>query len=245
VCATETIHHRALNLDSEQWIVNDIKERVCYVSQDMPREVERARQSRRALQSLAREYVLPNGTSLMQGYVRTAGSPPLPSSLQSLQLTTERFSVPELLFTPTDAGLPHIGLAEACMRAVQQCPMWMQNALLAHVVISGGCARLDGLSKRLTKELRALAPSDALVHVTSLTESGHRHEHHTRADADGVVIRIIAHSYLPLRVLGVPMCGVWCVRVAPQSGDGAGLRRLVAAVGESIARSRLSCCTCT
>lgn len=39
--------------------------------------------------------------------------------LQVLSMESERFTVPEILFTPSDVGIQQAGIAEACAMAIQ------------------------------------------------------------------------------------------------------------------------------
>lgn len=44
------------------------------------------------------------------------------SQEQVIRLTVERFTVPEILFHPSDVGISQMGLAEAIMYSVSKCP---------------------------------------------------------------------------------------------------------------------------
>jgi len=48
-------------------------------------------------------YVLPNGSNIKKGYIKTSETPTLEDE-QVVTLTNERFSIPELLFNPSDIG---------------------------------------------------------------------------------------------------------------------------------------------
>jgi actin-related protein 6 len=80
-----------------------------------------------------------------------------------LTLTTERFSVPEILFRPADLGLTQGGIAEAVAKAVEECPIWMQGLLLENIILVGGNSKLYNYQLRLEKEIRMLVPQEYKV----------------------------------------------------------------------------------
>ena len=91
---------------------------------------------------------------------------------QVLNISVERFSVPEVLFRPSDGGLPleWAGLAETIAQSVQACPTYMQPALYRSIRLVGGLTRLENLPKRLEMELRTLIPCKYELHI-SVSES--------------------------------------------------------------------------
>lgn len=118
-------------------IVNDIKEKCCYVTTSFKDDLKRSR----SVQPMANagfffsfflafsipgnngalHYVLPDFSRNRHGYVREQNiykissqfgqsrtettEPQLEESEQILYMTNERFSVPELIFNPTDIGI--------------------------------------------------------------------------------------------------------------------------------------------
>eukprot|EP00977_Amphora_coffeiformis_P010759 scaffold2518_cov178-Amphora_coffeaeformis.AAC.18 len=87
---------------------------------------------------------------------------------QSLRLSVERFTIPEVLFRPSDGGLPRewAGLAGTVVQAIDKCPEHFRAALYRNVRLVGGLAQLSNLKERLTRELRSLAPCDYKLQVT-------------------------------------------------------------------------------
>jgi len=71
------------------------------------------RRSRKVADKIRREYVLPNGSTVIDGFVRSSTSAPPTPGEQVLSLCNERFAVPEVLFSPSDVGLQQMGVAEA------------------------------------------------------------------------------------------------------------------------------------
>lgn len=80
-------------------------------------------------------------------------------TLQKITLRHERFMVPELLFSPMDAGIHQLGVAECITSAIfrrgllREVPL-LRPALLARVHLMGGLSRTPGFRDRLNDELR-------------------------------------------------------------------------------------------
>ena len=92
---------------------------------------------------------------------------------QVLRLSVERFTVPEVLFRPIDAGLQPdlVGLSQAIVQSVEACPEHYRPALYRTVYLVGGVARLPNLTERLTRELRSLVPSEYDLKVVTAADS--------------------------------------------------------------------------
>ncbi|KAF9943143.1 Actin- protein 6 [Mortierella alpina] len=81
---------------------------------------------------------------------------------QILPMNNERFTVPEILFNPSDIGMDQAGIPEAIVDAISSCDEEIQGMLYANVVLVGGNAKLPGFRKRVAHDLRQLVPSDPL-----------------------------------------------------------------------------------
>jgi actin-related protein 6 len=79
---------------------------------------------------------------------------PLDFSWQTLKMEIERFTVPEVLFSPSDIQLKQAGLAEALVQSVSECDIGVQGGLYANIVVVGGNAKFPGLRERLETEVR-------------------------------------------------------------------------------------------
>lgn len=66
-----------------------------------------------------------------------------------MKLTFERFSIPEVLFHPSDIGISQAGLPEAIIQTVNKCPELFAEPLLQNIVLSGGSCNLPGFKTRL------------------------------------------------------------------------------------------------
>ena len=163
----ELISFRAMNMMDEFLLMERVKERLCYVAPDLQAELAAARAPRPG-NRVARDFCLPDGVTVLRGYVvgedepeggarRPAG--PGGAAEQLLPLCNERFLVPEALLHPSDIGVPQAGLAEAAALAVAACPADTRGLLWANVLLCGGTAALPGLEARLRAELRPLVPA--------------------------------------------------------------------------------------
>jgi actin-related protein 6 len=90
---------------------------------------------------------------------------PLPEDAQVLPLSNERFSVPEVLFHPSDVGLRQAGLGEVVLQSIMACPEYLREALCANIVLVGASAAIPGLPERLLQEIRPLLPTDYTVRI--------------------------------------------------------------------------------
>lgn len=86
---------------------------------------------------------------------------------QVLNISVERFAIPEALFRPSDVGLPSewAGLPMAIVQSIQACPKHFQLALYQSIYLVGGLSLLPGLKDRLEREIRSLAPCEFELHV--------------------------------------------------------------------------------
>jgi actin-related protein 6 len=163
----EVLSFRHLNLMDETYVVNGMKERLCYCALDFEGEMAVAR-SRGAKNTIRRDFVLPDYVHSMTGYVKGGEGDPgnVPSSAeQVVPMNNERVSIMETLFHPSDVGLCQTGLAETVMLSVSECPEPLRPTLLSHVLAVGGCARSPGFAAKLAAELQPLSPDQSPVHV--------------------------------------------------------------------------------
>ncbi|CAH8556099.1 unnamed protein product [Heterobilharzia americana] len=131
--------------------------------------------------SILREYVLPNYVDIHRGYVRNPNTeapgnsandkPDQRTSNQSqqgyiLRLNNERFTVPELLFYPSDVGYQEMGLTEAIQYLMcERLPAAVRPGAWANFMVMGGNTCFPGFTERLRKDMRTQAPDDLPVNV--------------------------------------------------------------------------------
>jgi actin-related protein 6 len=152
----EIISYRQLNVMDESYVINQVKEDSCFVSHHFYDDMKTAKK-RFPENSIVREYVLPDFTTIKRGFVRKPDRNKT-DDYQILKLNNERFAIPELLFHPSDIGINQMGVPETVINSVDACPEATRPHLLANIVVIGGSAKFPGMQSRLLKEIRCLAP---------------------------------------------------------------------------------------
>jgi len=123
-------------------IVQDIKEKLCFVAQDYSAEL-RASYSNA---SLSQEYKLPDG--------------------EIIQLGEERIRIPEILFDPRDyVGLDQDGIQHWVYRSIDKCDNDIRKDLWTNIVLTGGSTLFDGMRSRLKKELLELSKGESIYMI--------------------------------------------------------------------------------
>ncbi|RMZ79597.1 hypothetical protein DV737_g3296, partial [Chaetothyriales sp. CBS 132003] len=138
----ETISVRYFDLHQDTKIVNDIKEDVCFTSLDFKNDMEKARKAAKA-----------------------------PESEISMTLGNERFTIPEIIFNPSDIGSKQPGLADCVMQSLALLPPLIQATLLSNVLVVGGNANIPGFVDRVQQELRSRVRSEWAVRVRKPADS--------------------------------------------------------------------------
>jgi len=163
-----------MNMMDEYLLMERVKERLCYVARDALAELAQARLPRES-NPVAKEYVLPDGVSILRGYVKGDDPPEGPPARraaaalgpdgepleQLLPLCNERFMVPEALLHPTDIGAPQAGLPEAAAAAVAACSADARSLLWANVVLVGACDALGAVASLLVLRRLTCVPLPA------------------------------------------------------------------------------------
>ena len=81
----------------------------------------------------------------------------LPDNIH-ISVKEERISCPEALFKPDIVGKEGSGIAQLCNDSIQKCDIDIRKELYNCIVLSGGNSMFNGLSERLTKEIKTLSP---------------------------------------------------------------------------------------
>ena len=161
----EIVSYRQLNVIDETYVMNQVKADVCYVSSDLGKDMEIARRKGPA-NSISKEYVLPDFTNVSKGYMRDPGSGAnRHGDEQFLKLANERFSIPEIIFHPSDIGIPQMGLAEAVVESISATPPPMHPHLYNNIVLTGGNTLFPNFQRRMQLDVRQLAPDTYDVNV--------------------------------------------------------------------------------
>jgi actin-related protein 6 len=175
----DLVSTRQFELRKEDWMVNQIKEDVCFVSRDFERDLERvwkggSKDPRQIDHSIVVDYVLPDYEDIKRGFARPH-DPGFNARKRQLGiggpredivvLANERFTVPELLFTPSDIGMQSEGLVGTILQSLDVLPKGLWQAFLTNIVVVGGTSKLPGFVERLEADLRTKLPEDFALRV--------------------------------------------------------------------------------
>ncbi|CAH0697977.1 unnamed protein product [Spodoptera exigua] len=152
----EVLSYRQLNVMDETYVINQAKEDSCFVSQDFLADMEIAKK-KGSENTIVKDYVLPDYTSIRRGYLRDVVKPDEDLEQQTLRMNNERFAIPELLFHPSDVGIPQMGIPEAIMHSISACPEEHMESLLENIVVYGGNVMFPGFRDRVYNDVRSLA----------------------------------------------------------------------------------------
>ncbi|CAB4028392.1 Actin-related 6, partial, partial [Paramuricea clavata] len=168
----EIISYRQLHVMDETYVMNQVKEDACFVSEDFYKDVEMARIKGKE-NKIVRDYVLPDYTNIKRGYIKSVedmwDKSKINENEQMIRINIERFSVPEVLFHPPDIGVQEMGIAEAIVHSIDATPTDMQPHFYTNILLTGGSCLFPGFKSRLYSDIRSLAPIefDVAVHLPS------------------------------------------------------------------------------
>lgn len=165
----EIVSMRQYNMVDETYIMNEVKEAVCFVSNDFANDMERTWKGNRKRgqpdpgEGIVVDYVLPDPNAGKKGFMRPrdpllnakkkksvlSGAGPEALSEDVLVLGNERFAVPEILFTPSDIGMKQAGIPDIILQSLSVLPLGLHPAFLANVLVVGGNTLIPGFMERL------------------------------------------------------------------------------------------------
>ena len=165
----EIISYRQLHVLDETYVMNQVKEDCCFVSNQFLTDLEITKR-KKTLNTIARDYILPDYTNVKRGFLRPLDEmwTKYTGTEQLLRVNNERFTVPELLFHPSDIGIQQAGIPEAIVEAISAAPLAMQPHLYKNIILTGGNSMFDGYHERISTDLRSMAPIDFDVDVVKV-----------------------------------------------------------------------------
>ena len=89
---------------------------------------------------------------------------------QIISIGNERFRCPEALFQPALNGLDIFGVHESIYESIMRTDADYKNDLFKNIVLSGGTSMFPGITERMERELKIIAPATIDVKVISLPE---------------------------------------------------------------------------
>ncbi len=175
----EMISFRHYNVTDEMVVVNNIKEKACYVSLDYEnslRNVENSRNETRGSgkkqEEISINYILPDFKTSTMGYTlndRELADLERREEVQSLKLYDERFAIPELLFHPELSGVYKAGLITTIKDSLNNVPELLRPLMVANMTLIGGTSNLHGYKDRLISDLEQEVPIDDKINVHDLS----------------------------------------------------------------------------
>lgn len=153
----EIISYRQLMVMDETYVINQVKEEVCYASTDFDNDMRIAKLKNKE-NTIVRDYVLPDYANIRKGYVKSQeeSTGKAVNSEQLIRLNNERFCVPELLFNPSDIGMKEMGISEAIVDSVEACFKDVRASLYKNILLMGGNAMFNGFKERVFNDVRSL-----------------------------------------------------------------------------------------
>lgn len=123
--------------------MKDVKEKVCFVSQDLESEKSKASSSN----ELSKVYELPDGSTV--------------------NVNTPRFMAPEALFNPglIKEGDETLGMHQMALASINDCDVDIRKDLYQNLILSGGSTLYEGLPDRLEREVDAKCPQNGITKV--------------------------------------------------------------------------------
>jgi actin-related protein len=131
---------------AEKENAREMKEKLGYVALDYESELSAASTS----SAIERNFELPDG--------------------QVITLSSERFKATEALLQPSFVGLEQSGIHQLADESIMKCEPDIRDVMYGNVILSGGNTMFEGISERMFKEMRALAPSSIRVKIVAPPE---------------------------------------------------------------------------
>lgn len=128
---------------SEKDIVRNIKETLCFVALNFEAELKTAEESSK----YEAHFELPDGNVI--------------------NIASERFRCPEVLFQPSLVGKECLSVHEAVYKTIMSCDIDLRAVFFMNIIIAGGSTLFKGFPKRLEQELVALAPPTIDVKIVA------------------------------------------------------------------------------
>jgi len=131
---------------AEKEIVKHIKESLSFIALDYDKSLEEVKNSTEH----QRDYELPDG--------------------QVIQIDSERFRCPEVLFKPSMIGKEFTGIHRQIYESIMNSDIDIRRDLYNNIVMTGGTTMYEGIGDRMTDELKKLAPASMKIKVITPPE---------------------------------------------------------------------------
>lgn len=143
----------AFTTTAESDLVKTMKEELCYVKQNGKAEKSGSAPSSTEDDAAKVVYQLPDG--------------------QTVNISSERYQAPELLFNPSTIGSEEVGVAGALVDSIMKSDLDLRPTLFSQIVLAGGSTCTPGFGDRLLSEVRAKAPTHTRIRISAPPERIH------------------------------------------------------------------------
>lgn len=141
----------------EYKLMNQVKEELCYISDNVPAELKFQKSHGTVeRQQFKKFFVLPDFQSIHRGYVKEDGH--LRADEQVLVMETERFSVPEVLFSPQDVEMNQKGIVEAVYDCIERLDEREAAIVSDRLLLTGGNVQFPNFLERFRGDLKPGLP---------------------------------------------------------------------------------------
>lgn len=120
--------------------------------------------------TITRAFTRPHDPSAAAARKRKLAATNPDSNEVVMTLGNERFTTPEIVFSPSDIGSQQPGLTDCVIQSLSKLPPLVQATMLANTIVVGGNARIPGFVERLQDELRAKVKSEWSVRVRNMED---------------------------------------------------------------------------
>ncbi|KAG7575323.1 hypothetical protein FFLO_00487 [Filobasidium floriforme] len=127
-----------LHTSAEKEVVRTIKERTCYIAPNLAREDKE-------MLGRTEEFRLPDG--------------------KVIQLGSERYWAPEILFNPELIGMEDPGVHQVIVDSLNRTDLDLRKNLYGNIILSGGSTLCRGFGDRLLNEVKKIALKDVKLKI--------------------------------------------------------------------------------
>ena len=166
----EMMSIRQMDVRDETYLMNQMKEDACYVSNNLKNDLESVgkgplanrKRPPKGRDEFVLDFVLPDYATRMRGELRPHD--PTTMAMRNklgaitnaggvkeyiMAVGNERFTVPELLFSPGDIGMKQTGIPETVLQSLSALPQGLWPPMLSNILVVGGNAKFEGFVDRL------------------------------------------------------------------------------------------------
>jgi centractin len=92
---------------------------------------------------------------------------------QAVELSSERYQAPEILFNPSMIGSEEAGAADVLVNSILKSDLDLRSTLFSQIVLAGGSTLFQGFGDRLLHEVRSRSPSHTRIRISAPPERIH------------------------------------------------------------------------